>query len=96
MPSKKRTLTCTLQNTLGALDRVLGLLTHRGLLPDSFESYFNRPANTIEVKADFDCEQDVEFLKLVKAIEKQITVLSVSPSSLTLIQQQQQSTVNSL
>lgn len=76
-----RVLTCRLQNRLGALDRLLGALTHRGLLTESLSTQVDAGTDSVLVTAQFVCDNDNEITKLLKSLEKQIYVLQVSASS---------------
>ncbi|MDX2085617.1 MAG: hypothetical protein SFZ03_09540 [Candidatus Melainabacteria bacterium] len=73
----KRTLCCTLQYRLGALDRVLGALTHRGYLPEQLVTRLSDGLDRMQLFLTFDCADDKAFEKLMKFMDKQIYVLSV-------------------
>lgn len=73
----KTTLVCTMQNKLGALDRVLGMLTHWGFLMERFESRLEPRANYLKVSFTFECPEEKTLEKLMKAIQKQVYVLGV-------------------
>lgn len=75
---KKNTYTCTLQNRLGALDRLLGALTHRGFLPEAFSATQDAPNGRLHVQFSFDCEEEKTVEKLVKFLANQVYVLQVS------------------
>jgi acetolactate synthase small subunit len=72
------TLECLVQNRLGALDRVLGALTHRGILPNRMETFLNGETNTMCIRVEFDCCDARMVEKLVKFLEKQVYVMEVS------------------
>lgn len=73
----KNTLCCLLQNRLGALDRFLGALTHRGFLPSAFTSRIDQTNHRLQVMVTFDCEDEQTLEKLVKALYKQVYVLEI-------------------
>jgi acetolactate synthase small subunit len=73
----KRTLVCTMQNRLGALDRILGTLTHWGFLTENFESRLEPKTGYIRVSFSFDCPEEKVLEKLMKAIRKQVYVLGI-------------------
>ena len=79
MTTKHRNITCQLQATLGSLDRVLGLLTHRGILPEQLQTELK--GGYIFINCAFDCEDDWVFIKLIKASEKQVCTITVTPNS---------------
>ena len=82
-----RILTCRLQNRLGALDRLLGALTHRGILTESISSQVDTETDSVLVTFVFTLEpsstssDDKEIAKLLKSLEKQIYVLQVSANT---------------
>ena len=76
-----RTLTCRLQNRLGALDRLLGALTHRGILTESISSQVDTETDSVLVTFVFTLEEDKDMTKLLKSLEKQIYVLQVSANT---------------
>lgn len=79
MSSEFTTLECLVQNRLGALDRVLGALTHRGLLPKRMETFLKGDSNnTACIRVEFDCNDAKMVEKLVKFLEKQVYVLEAS------------------
>ncbi len=73
----KTTLVCTMQNKLGALDRVLGMLTHWGFMMERFESRLEARTNSLRVSFTFECPEEKTLEKLIKAINKQVYVLGV-------------------
>lgn len=77
--SQTYTLRCVLQNRLGGLDRVLGALTHRGLLPVNFHAMVQDEATLVvtaqlSLSADSQGEKSAE--KLTKFLQKQVYVLT--------------------
>lgn len=73
----KNTICCVLQNRLGALDRVLGALTHRGFLPEEMIVRKDRETNRMRVYLTFDCPEDKILEKLVKFLHKQVYVIEI-------------------
>lgn len=73
----KNTLCCLMQNRLGALDRLLGTLTHRGFLPESMMSTLDFKNNRIQVVFTFDCGDEKALEKLVKSLHKQVYVIEI-------------------
>ena len=73
---KKQTLCCLLQNRLGALDRVLGALTLRGILPEQWVTQSD--SNELQVRVTFACNDEHVMALLVKALQKQVYVLQVN------------------
>lgn len=70
-------LTVSLQQCLGALDRVLGALTHRGLLPQQMQMTADSDAQTMHLSLQVACPDPAVMNKLAQFLAKQITVLSV-------------------
>jgi acetolactate synthase regulatory subunit len=70
-------LTVTVQAQLGALDRVLGAFTHRGMIPIRFEATLSDDAQTQTVLVTFRCSDEHTVSKLVGFLTKQVQVLSV-------------------
>jgi acetolactate synthase small subunit len=70
-----QTITCTLQNRLGALDRVLGALTHRGFVPEQLVSTLDPATGRIHLTVSFPCEEEKTVEKLIKFLNNQVTVL---------------------
>lgn len=81
--SGHREITCQLQASLGALDRVLGLLTHRGILPTTMQTELK--GDFVYLNLVFTCADDWDFLKLIKAIEKQVCTIQVTPNSESIL-----------
>lgn len=75
----KRTLVCILQNKLGAMDRILGMLTHWGFLPEQMNAHLDPLSGHLETTFVFACEQEKTFHSLIKYIRKQVYVLRVDP-----------------
>lgn len=80
MSSDFTTLECLVQNRLGALDRVLGALTHRGILPNRMETFQdgNNDKNTMRIRLEFTCDDAKMLEKLVKFLQKQVYVMDAS------------------
>ena len=89
MATTQRNLYCKLQNRLGALDRVVLALTHRGIVPEQLITRRN-DERTLEVAACFDCESDHEFAKLVKFLQKQVYVLEANSVDVTEAEKESQ------
>lgn len=71
-------LYCSLQNRLGALDRVMLAFTHRGIIPTQMFVSQNEENNALEFAITFQSsmsEHDLQ--KLIKSLQKQIYVLDV-------------------
>lgn len=79
----KRTLCCILQNRLGALDRVLGALTYRGMVPEQMMSSMDSDTGFLQVLLTFECAEDHALDKLVKVLQKQVHVLEAQPVTLS-------------
>ncbi len=73
----KQTLCCLLQNRLGALDRLLGAFTYRGLVPDQFYSTLGNGGDTLQVVVTLEDIGEKPTEKLVKFLEKQVHVLEI-------------------
>jgi acetolactate synthase regulatory subunit len=69
---------CRLQNRLGAMDRILGALTHRGMVPLAFESNLYPETDEIQVKVTVSCEEEKKMEKLLKFLANQVYVLQVT------------------
>lgn len=72
--TRTRNVYCKLQNRLGALDRVLLALTHRGIIPERMVTEKSE-AGALQVAVTFDCEDARMVEKLVKFLQKQVYVL---------------------
>jgi hypothetical protein len=74
-------LCCTVQNRLGALDRVLGALTHRGILPERFAATTlathedNKEQHRLQVVVSFSAMPTVNLDKLVRFLQKQVYII---------------------
>ncbi len=66
-------LYCRMQNRLGGLDRVLGALTHRGIIPQRMVSALQN--NRLEIMFSFEKQDAKVTEKLIKFLQKQIYVL---------------------
>jgi acetolactate synthase small subunit len=71
----KNTLMCLVQDRLGALDRVLGALTHRGLVPEAFSASRDETSDCLQVTVRFECEEEKSVEKLLKFLNNQVYVL---------------------
>jgi acetolactate synthase small subunit len=87
----KNTLCCIVQNRLGALDRVLGMLTARGYMPEKFVSSM-AGNNRMQVLMTFECENEKNLEKLIKALYKQVTVIEIQ--LIMAKEEEQQNVVN--
>lgn len=76
--SNPQHLYCLTQNRLGALDRVLGAFTHRGILPQQMTSV-RRDDNLLEILLTFEKQDEKTIEKLVKFLQKQVYVLKAQP-----------------
>lgn len=74
---KMNMYTCTLQNRLGALDRLLGALTHRGFVPGEFTARLNADGVFLEVLFSFECEEEKTVEKLLKFLDNQVYVVEI-------------------
>jgi acetolactate synthase regulatory subunit len=79
-------LTVTVQAQLGALDRVLGALTHRGMIPLQFEATLSDDTQTQTVQVSFVCPDEHTVTKLVGFLTKQVQILSVEHRTLDAIE----------
>lgn len=68
-------LYCLLQNRLGAMDRVLNALTHRGIIPARMVTSANAD-NTLEMMVSFESDDAKALEKLVKFLQKQVYVIA--------------------
>jgi acetolactate synthase small subunit len=73
----KNTLCCVVQNRLGALDRVLGALTYRGMLPEQMVTTVDTCNDSIQIVVTFECDEEKTVEKLVKFLNKQVYVLDI-------------------
>ena len=90
------TLECLVQNRLGALDRILGALTHRGILPRRMETFQDGINNTMCIRVEFACEDSKMLEKLVKFLEKQVYVLNTTASTIQPVQIDEMNELNEL
>ncbi len=67
-------LYCLTQNRLGAIDRVLGALTHRGIIPQRMVSTLSQE-NQVEMFFTFQQQDEKTVEKLVKFLQKQVYVI---------------------
>lgn len=67
-------LYCLMQSRLGAMDRILGALTHRGIIPSRMVTAI-RQDKTLEMMISFDCSDFKAVDKLVKFLQKQVYVM---------------------
>ena len=70
------TLICLAQNRLGALDRVLGLLTARGYIAERLTASQSNPER-LQIMLTLTVENEKALEKLVKAMYKQIYVIEI-------------------
>jgi len=78
----QRKLIVHTQAKLGAMDRVLGALTHRGIIPQQF-TCTQVEADILSIESIFRCENDHVMHKLCKFLDRQVYILSVEDASLT-------------
>jgi acetolactate synthase regulatory subunit len=78
--TQQQRLACRMQNRLGALDRLLGAFTHRGIIPQGFQAQPDASGSEMLCSIRFECDNEHQVRQLVKAIEKQVYVLSVECS----------------
>jgi len=81
-PTKTIThLYCLMQNRLGAMDRVLNALTHRGIIPQRMMSAIRHEdgqgGKSLEIVVSFHAGDDKIVEKLVKFLQKQVYTLDV-------------------
>ncbi|MFM7469415.1 MAG: hypothetical protein ACKO37_07955 [Vampirovibrionales bacterium] len=75
----QKTLSITMQNRTGAVNRVLDALSHRGIQPLAFLCTLSQDRQTVQVLVSFEFEDMAGFNKLVKSIQQQVLTLSVHP-----------------
>jgi hypothetical protein len=73
----KTTLCCLVQYRLGAMDRLLGALTARGMVPERFVSAVDAAAQTMQVVFTIACPCEKSLEKLIKVLYKQVYVLDI-------------------
>jgi len=71
-------ITCTLQNRLGAFDRVLNILTHRGLLPSAIVVSVDPETGYQQATFTIAPQDKIKLDQLARALQKQIYVITVS------------------
>lgn len=76
----QRLLQIRTQTKLGALDRVLGALTHRGIIPQAF-TCTQVSDKVLDIQTSFTCADDHVMLKLCKFLDRQVYILSVEDIS---------------
>lgn len=69
------TVHCLVQNRLGALDRVLLALTHRGIVPNQFSCLKDECGDWLQVTVQFMANDVTAVEKLIKFLQKQVYVL---------------------
>lgn len=77
----KTTVSCLLENRLGSLDRILGTLTYRGIVPENFMATINTQSGWMEVQFTFSCDDAHAVDKLIKVLNKQVTILGTRHTS---------------
>lgn len=73
----KRTIICTAQARLGAMDRIIGAFTHRGFIPNAMTTELQADGRINRVAVSFTCECTHTVEKLVKYLRKQINIIEV-------------------
>jgi acetolactate synthase regulatory subunit len=73
----KRTVICTAQAKLGALDRILGAFTHRGFIPTAMTTELQAGGKRIRVAVSFTCDDSQTVEKLVRFLRKQVHCIEV-------------------
>jgi acetolactate synthase small subunit len=76
----QRLLQIRTQAKLGALDRVLGALTHRGIIPQAF-TCTQVSDKVLDIQTSFTCADDHVMHKLCKFLDRQVYILSVEDIS---------------
>lgn len=72
------TFRCLIQNRLGALDRILGAFTFRGLIPREMTVSADTSLSAQEITLTVGCQDQQTAEKLLKTLEKQVYVLKVT------------------
>jgi hypothetical protein len=80
MLNESRYLHIRTQARLGAIDRVLGALTHRGIIPINFRCDTIED-DVINIHTEFICNDDHTLLKLCKHLNQQVYILSTEDVS---------------
>jgi acetolactate synthase small subunit len=78
----QRHLQIRTQAKLGAVDRVLGALTHRGIIPHAF-TCTQVSEQVLQIETTFHYADDHAMLKLCKFLDRQVYILSVEDASVT-------------
>ncbi len=76
----QRYLQIRTQAKLGALDRVLGALTHRGIIPQAF-TCTQVSEQVLQIETTFHFADDHAMHKLCKFLDRQVYILSVEDVS---------------
>jgi len=77
-------LECLVQSRLGALDRVLGALTHRGMIPHRMETFLEgskapqEQGSAMRIRIEFACSDENAISKLVRFLAKQVYILEAN------------------
>ncbi len=71
-------ISCTMQNRLGAFDRVMNIMTHRGILPTSIVASVDSETGYQQATFTITMQDKTQLDQLARAIQKQIYVISVS------------------
>jgi|GEM_PF-6204023 len=74
-----RTLIVQTQAKLGAMDRVLGALTHRGIIPEMLMSELS--GDMLQISTTFAMADDHDMRKLCKFLDRQVYILRVKDAS---------------
>jgi acetolactate synthase regulatory subunit len=80
MPNEIRNLHVRTQAKLGAVDRILGALTHRGIIPTNFRCD-TLEAGVVNIYIDFICKEDINVIKLCKHLDRQVYTLTIEDIS---------------
>ncbi|MBX2860344.1 MAG: hypothetical protein KTR14_03860 [Vampirovibrio sp.] len=74
----KKSMMCVLQQRFGAMDRVLGALTHRGVMPDQLSASVDPNTGHLVFWFTFNMADEKAATKLLKSIQNQVFVLDAS------------------
>jgi acetolactate synthase regulatory subunit len=77
MTTTTYTFSLVLQAQLGAVDRVLGALTHRGFIALGWSCRLQSEAKLLHLEFTLACEDEAVIKKLAKVLERQIYVLGL-------------------
>jgi hypothetical protein len=80
MPQEIRSLHIRTQAKLGAMDRVLGAFTHRGIIPSCWRSDALEEG-IVNIHVEFFCAEDHTLMKLCKHLIAQVYILSIEDVS---------------